>query len=142
MQGAWPEWRGTVGKSLGLGRVREVSRAGKSGNNWAGECVVAATRTWFPANSDPFLRVDYGALQVPQEEGDQPILLRTPGQRLRALPGSQSRQGECSEERLSRALGGQAVLTSSKSMKGLALEWKLHKDKDLVYFVHCCIPSA
>ncbi|XP_019810389.1 zinc finger protein-like 1 isoform X2 [Bos indicus] len=37
-------------------------------------------------------RVDYGTLQVPQEEGDQPVLLRTPGQRLRALPGSQSRQ--------------------------------------------------
>lgn len=30
---------------------------------------------------------------MPQEEGDQLVLLRTPGQRLRALPGSQSRQG-------------------------------------------------
>ncbi|XP_059959053.1 zinc finger protein-like 1 isoform X3 [Mesoplodon densirostris] len=30
MQGAWPEWRGTVGRSLGLGRVREVSRTGST----------------------------------------------------------------------------------------------------------------
>lgn len=31
---------------------------------------------------------------------------------------------------------------SSKLMKGLALEWELRKGRDLVYFVHCCIPSA
>ena len=63
--------------------------------NWAGKCVQVS-RIWLPANCAAFLRVDYGTLQVPQEEGDQPILLRTPGQRLRALPGSQSRQGGCS----------------------------------------------
>lgn len=45
-----------------------------------------------------------------------------------------------SGERLSRALGGQVLLASSKSMKGLVLEWKLHEGKDLVYFVHCYIP--
>ena len=93
-RGRGPECRGTVGGSLGLGWIRAVFREVKSGNKLG--CYVEVSRTWLPANCDAFLRVDYGTLQVPQEEGDQPILLRTPGQRLRALPGSQSRQGGCS----------------------------------------------
>lgn len=77
----------------GWGGYERCLREVKSGNKlgW----YVEVSRTWLPANCDAFLRVDYGTLQVPQEEGDQPILLRTPGQRLRALPGSQSRQGGC-----------------------------------------------
>lgn len=44
-------------------------------------------------------------------------------------------------EQLSRALEGQVVLAFSKSMKGLALEGKLHEGEDIVYLVRCRIPS-
>lgn len=46
-----------------------------------------------------------------------------------------------SKERLSRALGGQAVLAASKSMKGQALEWKLHEGQDFIYLIRCYTPS-
>lgn len=46
-----------------------------------------------------------------------------------------------SEDLLSRALGGLAILASSKPFRDTALECKLHKGKDLVYFAHCYSPS-
>lgn len=42
-----------------------------------------------------------------------------------------------SEQWLSRALGGQARLAPSNSVRGPALDCKLHKGRDLVYDALC-----
>ena len=44
-------------------------------------------------------------------------------------------------EPLSGALGRQIVLTSSKFMKDLELDWKLHEGKDLVIWVTAISPA-
>ena len=36
----------------------------------------------------------HGSVQVPAEEGDEPVLLRAQGQRLRALHGQQAPKGQ------------------------------------------------
>lgn len=108
---------------------------------WACEFVVGDTRTWLSVNSDPFLRVEYGTLQVPQEEGDQSVLLRTPGQRLRALPGSQSRQGGAFRGGAEQGSGWAGRIGFLQLHEGPGFGMKFQEGRNLVSFVLGSISS-